>query len=644
MKHSTGAHGPKVLRICAPPQWATLLLFCGIVGLASPAYADIVVSDTGAPTAETCTLAQAINEANLANGVVAADIGSATPAGSCSGASSGANVLVLPVHLTITLTSIDNYWYGPNALPPIASTMTLVGASTTLVASHTGDPAPATSDAFRFFYVSGGLPGELPAGSLTLINMSLQGAYAKGGDSGTGGGGAGMGGAIFSQGSLTLWNVSLIGNTAQGGATNGGPKSGAGGMGQDGGDYNGGGFGGAIGGSYGGSGSAGNGSTGSGGGGGGFITGSSGGTATTNGAPGGGNGSLGGSGGSGDGLGGVAGDGGGGGGQYQVGSGFGGGAFGSGGFGGVGIGIGFGGGGIGGGGGGGAFGGGGGGFGGGGGGGESGGSGGFGGGGGGGVAGGAAGFGGGGSGGGGAGMGGAIFNHAGIVVLLNVTATGNAANGGAGAASCSPACDGSGLGAVLFNLNGAVTIDFSTLAGNSLSNSNGGASPEDGSVYSLVFGNDIVAGSATSAALTIHNSIVHGTQTDAAGYNDDVVVNLVNGAHTNAASLAYAGANFVHSTYRQFGVAQSGSLPNTADPLLGSLSVYRASPQSLPVLPIGSNSPAYDVAPSCLEADGSTTLAYDERAAARPHGAQCDVGAYEFDGDYVNAAGFELPL
>jgi hypothetical protein len=61
----------------------------------------------------------------------------------------------------------------------------------------------------------------------------------------------------------------------------------------------------------------------------------------------------------------------------------------------------------------------------------------------------------------------------------------------------------------------------------------------------------------------------------------------------------------------------------------GSLSIYRASPQSLPVLPLESFSPATNMAPSCLEADGSTTLAYGERAAARPHGAQCDIGAYE---------------
>ena len=59
------------------------------------------------------------------------------------------------------------------------------------------------------------------------------------------------------------------------------------------------------------------------------------------------------------------------------------------------------------------------------------------------------------------------------------------------------------------------------------------------------------------------------------------------------------------------------------------------------MLPIGSNSPAYDAAPSCLEADGSTTLTIDARVTPRPYGSQCDVGAYEFDGDYIFAANNE---
>ena len=230
-------------------------------------------------------------------GIVGASIGSTTVnLGICSTPPSfpaaGSNTLLIDVPV-ITLTTIDNYWYGPNALPPIASAITIIASSGTgeLVASHVGDPTPATANAFRFFYVSGGLAGELPAGSLTLVNMILQGGYAKGGDSGAGGGGGGMGGAIFNQGNLALINVSLIGNTAQGGKVTGNSNSlGGGGMGQDAPGYpwDGAGFGGALGSSYGGAGGGPNAMLLGGSGGGGFITGSTGATATIGGASGGG--------------------------------------------------------------------------------------------------------------------------------------------------------------------------------------------------------------------------------------------------------------------------------------------------------------------------------------------------------------------
>jgi hypothetical protein len=238
-------------------------------------------------------------------------------------------------------------------------------------------------------------------------------------------------------------------------------------------------------------------------------------------------------------------------------------------------------------------------------------------------------------------MGGAIFNHTGTVSLVNVTAIGNVASGGAGSSSCPAPCGGSGLGAVLFNLNATVTIDFSTLAGNSLSGNNARTDnfgPEDGTVYTLAYGNKIQDGSASSATLTIHSSIIHGTNE---GTADDVVANVVNGNHTNASSVAYLGKNFVQYTYTAGGASRSGNLPSTADPLLGALSIYGSSPYVFPVLPIGMNSPATDTASNCLEADGSTTLTTDERGATRPYGSQCDVGAYEFDGDYIFAANNE---
>jgi len=62
------------------------------------------------------------------------------------------------------------------------------------------------------------------------------------------------------------------------------------------------------------------------------------------------------------------------------------------------------------------------------------------------------------------------------------------------------------------------------------------------------------------------------------------------------------------------------------------------------VFPIGSNSPATDAASSCLEADNTTPLTVDERGAGRPYGAQCDVGAYEYNGDYIFANGFQPKL
>jgi hypothetical protein len=637
-----------------------------LLGFAVSAQATILVNDAGASTDNTCTLAQAITLANYAaSGILPANIGSQTTSiGTCAGASGGGNLILIGVP-RIVLTGIDNYWYGPNALPPIASPIEIVGgyAGTTIVAQHVGDPTPTTANAFRLFYVSGGM--ELPPGTLLIVSAVLQGGYAKGGDSGTGGGGAGMGGAIFNQGSLSLQYVSLIGNTAQGGEANavhqGGVPlgNGGGGMGQDGGGFNGGGFGGPLGSSYGGAGSSGS-ISGGGGGGGGFISGSNGGAASHGGGSGGGSGGLGGVGASFWATGGGAGDGGGGGSSafdsveslsYSGGGFGGGGGSGSSNGGDGGGGVGGGGGGNSGGGpdsgdgssgGGGGFGGGGGG-----GGGNAGAPGG-------GFGGGSGGFGGGagansfvsGFGGGyddgaamtgGAGMGGAIFNHTGTVNLLNVTATGNSANGGLNGFGCCA----SGLGAVLFNLNGSVTIDFSTLAGNILSGNNATADnggPEDGTVYSLAYGNKIQDGNASSAGLTINNSIVHGTIADG-GRGDDVFVNVVNGANTNTSSLTVLGANFVGKLTSLGTLTLSGAI-SPVNPLLGSLSSYFGTP----VLPIGSLSPAYNAAPSCIEADGTTTLGYDARSTPRPYAGLCDVGAYEFDGDYILANGFDLKL
>ncbi|MDE1961990.1 MAG: hypothetical protein KGH80_10350, partial [Xanthomonadaceae bacterium] len=286
------------------------------VSAAQAATITVTNDSTVSPGSGTCTLAQAIAASNAANGINAAWIGSAATTGNCAtaDASPSLNTIVFATNVQATqvFTATDNWWYGPNALPPIASVIAIDGGTTgvTLVASHIGDPTPATANAFRFFYVSGGLSGELPAGTLVLRNLSLSGGVAKGGEGGAGGGGAGMGGAIFNQGSLQLVGVTLTANSANGGGSNGtGTGGGGGGMGADP-TGGGGGFGGSLGGMYGGAGGTGAASGGAGGGGGFLGTAAGASAGNSNGATGGGLGALGGYGG---GFSGSYGDGGGGG-------------------------------------------------------------------------------------------------------------------------------------------------------------------------------------------------------------------------------------------------------------------------------------------------------------------------------------------
>ncbi len=156
----------------------------------------------------------------------------------------GPHVINLPTNAIFNYTTPDNFWYGPNALPPIATDITIEGNGATLVR--------ATTNRLRFFYVRADPNNPATAnynspgpGKLTLrATFTLTNGLALGGIGG--GGGAGMGGAIFSQGVLILDGVTLVGNTAQGG---GGGEYGqaGGGLGQDGAYYGaGGGFGGSV--------------------------------------------------------------------------------------------------------------------------------------------------------------------------------------------------------------------------------------------------------------------------------------------------------------------------------------------------------------------------------------------------------------
>jgi hypothetical protein len=562
------------------------------------------------------------------------------------------NYIYLTAHGTYTFNTVNNYWFGPNALPPISNgpyyQTIIVGGGATLQRS-------STAPALRFFYVSGGLSG-LQAGNLYLDSLTLSGGLAQGGaggNNGGGGGGAGMGGAIFNQGGLYLDTVTLRNNAAVGGDGGDPPVNiagGGGGMGSAGasGYFTsggvgiggmGGGFGSSLGATYGGNyGSGGGGVTtsGGGGGGGGFLPGANGGNGYVyGGGAGGGLGGFGGNGGtSADaGPGGQGGDGGGGGAAYghALNGGSSGGSFGNGGLGSLADG-GAGGGGVGGGGGGGYFSpGGGGGFGGGGGSAtqDDGGSGGFGGGGGDSTSGGggSGGFGGGagksgvydttsgyeGGAGGGAGMGGAVFNFGGSINILSSTLAGNTAQGGSGSdgkdfgiGHFSVGGDGgSGLGGALFNLDGQVNIWNSTLAGNnvvagsagSLHNPGFPGSAEGGAVYNLAYGNNLSTGGPVSSSLSVSSSIL----ANSAG-GPDLTNNVVNGKGVNTATLTATDHNLIES--RTIRAGTFSGTPLTADPALSPLADHGGYTPTMLPLP-GS--------PVLGEGSNPQNLGYDQR-------------------------------
>jgi hypothetical protein len=489
------------------------------------------------------------------------------------------------------LTSPDNYLYGPNGLPAIASDITINGNGA--VIERLG------STPFRIFYVSGGLD-PLPPGQLTLNNLTVEGGLAQGGSGGgglTGGGGAaGLGGAIFNQGTLTLAGVTLTQNIAKGGAggnvelgvISGGGGGGLGGAGGNSAPSAGGGAGG--GGGFSGAGLPGNGDYGGGGGNG--LTSLTGGVGGGAGAY---SGSPGGFGGGGGGSGGGSGNGLGAGGAGGVGGGGGGSPFSPGGSGGFG------------GGGGGALDGGAGGFGGGAGGGDNSGDG------------GAAGFGGGngnsgGAGGGGAGMGGAIFNMFGTLTITNSTLAVNTAQGG----SVLLGQGGNGFGGAIFNLDGTATLVNDTLAGNHVIAGAGEAADGD-DIYNLAL--NVGIGNSTTAAVSLTNNILAGTSAPGTHSISDAV-NDAEGTSASA-SITALGTNLVQQDANGLFSASIGVI--NGDPRLGPLQNNGGPTPTMEVL---ASSPVLASGNAGLGSTASNGVpTTDQRGASR--GATIDIGAYQ---------------
>jgi hypothetical protein len=217
-------------------------------------------------------------------------------------------------------------------------------------------------------------------------------------------------------------------------------------------------------------------------------------------------------------------------------------------------------------------------------------------------------------------MGGAIFDLFGNVTIDDSTLSTNNAVGGA-----SSGYGGAGLGGAIFNVDGVVTLSGATVASNSVAGSptddfaiNGNAGADGSAIYSVADGHTISSGGATSAQVTLANSIVFGN----AGGDDISLLQLGGG---NASSLALASASDVGSTQTQHGATASGA-PLATDPELGPLQVNGSGPGTMePVL----GSPVIGAGQSC---DPS-----DERGVARPANG-CDLGAFETVGSSTSLA------
>jgi hypothetical protein len=79
--------------------------------------------------------------------------------------SSGGGYILLAAGGSYVVTAPSFWWYGPDAFPPIQSSI-YIECNGATISRQTG------SGNFRFFYVSGGL-SSIPGGTLTLHNLTL---------------------------------------------------------------------------------------------------------------------------------------------------------------------------------------------------------------------------------------------------------------------------------------------------------------------------------------------------------------------------------------------------------------------------------------------------------------------------------------
>lgn len=227
-------------------------------------------------------------------------------------------------------------------------------------------------------------------------------------------------------------------------------------------------------------------------------------------------------------------------------------------------------------------------------------------------------------GGGGAGMGGAIFNDAGTLTITNSTFTANNASGGAGG---SGAVGGSGFGGAIFNYSAVLTIQSSTLAHNSVTAASGGTA-DGGALYSYDDRNCALGGNTcpngSSSIFDLENSIFSNSRGSAHDITIKVDAPPAIGTFDGLIVMAYDNTQFTISNFI-----------GSADPQLSPLGNYGG---WTPTLVPHKGSAAID-ALSCA----SVIVTVDQRGFARPQpqNQNCDVGAVEYDGDYIFANGFD---
>jgi hypothetical protein len=199
-------------------------------------------------------------------------------------------------------------------------------------------------------------------------------------------------------------------------------------------------------------------------------------------------------------------------------------------------------------------------------------------------------------------MGASTVPGSGVVLITNCTLTANTARGGDGSLTGS---GGSAYGGAFFNLDGSVTLNSDTLVGNTLFGGGHGVGgsqgrAEGGGVYNLAFGNRIQTGGATSATLTLYNSILSSNFSNTIVFWD-LASNVVNGRNTNTAAItgstnlvvtrrlspttSLAAGVITSTTYPNLGRLKDNGGPTWTMALTSKSSAYGAGNPNVPGLP-----------------------------------------------------------